>query len=113
MIIGLLPDAAATETLLNNLAEAEFDLRSVSVVMRDPKRRAALTHEAGPLQGIGVDELAHHLAQAGLSPHQADACAAAVQHDKVLVAIDVPVALVPIAREMLGDHAAQFIQEVP
>jgi hypothetical protein len=30
MIIGLLPDGVTTETFLNNLAEAEFNLRMES-----------------------------------------------------------------------------------
>ena len=113
MIVGLLSDAATTETLLNNLAEAEFDLHHVSVVMRDAKQRAAITEEAGPLQGTGVDGLTQHLTQVGFSPHAADAYAAAVRDGKVLVAIDVPEPLAAAAREMLNDHDAQLIQRVP
>ncbi len=113
MIVGLLPDAATTETLLNNLAEAEFDLHHVSVVMRDAKQRAAITAEAGPLQETGVDELTQHLIQVGFSTHDADSYAAAVRHGKVLVAIDVPETLAATAREMLNDHAAQLIQGSP
>ena len=112
MIIGLLPDAAATEALLSNLAEAEFDLRTVSVIMRDAQQRAAIAKEAGPLKGINVTELAQHLTQAGLSQHEADAYAAAVQQGKVFVAIDVPKSLEAAAREMLSDHAAQLIRGV-
>ncbi len=113
MIIGLLPDAATTEILLNNLTEAEFDLRTVSVVMRDTSQRAALTKEAGPLKGISLNELAQHLIQLGLSSHEAQSYQAAVQQGKILVAIDVPERLATTAREMLDDHAAQLIQGVP
>jgi hypothetical protein len=113
MVVGLLPDAAATEILLNNLAEAEFDLHTVSVVMRDARQRAAIAEEAGPLKGMAVDGLAEHLTQAGLSSQQAAAYAAAVQQGKVFVAIAVPESLAATVREMLNDHAAQLIQGVP
>ena len=113
MIMGLLPDAAATEMLLNNLAEAEFDLRTVSVIMRDAKQRAAIAKEGGPLKGIAVDDLAEHLTHAGLPAPQAAAYVAAVQQGQVFVAIDVPQSLEAAAREMLTDHAAQHIQGVP
>jgi hypothetical protein len=58
MVIGLLPDAAAAETLLNNLAEAEFNLADVSVLMRDAQQRAAIADDAGPLKGTDWRELA-------------------------------------------------------
>jgi hypothetical protein len=112
MIIGLLPDVAATESLLNNLAEAEFELRTVSVVMRDLKQRAALVEDAGPLKGINASELGRYLAQAGLASDQAEVYAAAVQQGKVFVAIDLLQSLAATAREMLGDHGAQQIREV-
>ncbi len=112
MIIGLLPDAAATETLLNNLSEAEFDLHTVSVVMRETQQRAVIAQDAGPLKGVVADRLAEHLMRAGLAEQQAQAYATAVQHSQVFVAIDVPESLEVVAREMLGDHAAQLIRGV-
>ncbi|HTP07981.1 MAG TPA: hypothetical protein VMP08_07005 [Anaerolineae bacterium] len=110
MIIALLPDAATTEMLLNNLAEAEFDLQTVSVVMREAKHRAAIAEDVGPLKGIAADRLAEHLTRAGLTAQQAAEYAAAVQHGQVFIAIDVPESLSAVAREMLGDHDAKHIQ---
>ena len=112
MIIGLLPDAAAAETLLNNLAEAEFDLADVSVVMRDAKQRAAIADDAGPLKGTDWRELVHRLAEAGLGRAEARQYADAVEHGQVVIAIAATKKTEPIAREMLRDHAAQLIRGV-
>jgi hypothetical protein len=112
MVIGLLPDAAAAEILLNNLAEAEFNLADVSVLMRDMQQRAAIAEDAGPLRGIDGRELAHRLVEAGLTPGEARQYADAVERGQVLVAIAIPKKLEPIAREMLQDHDAQLIQGV-
>lgn len=112
MVIGLLPDAAATETLLNNLAEAEFNLADVSVVMRDVKQRTAIADDAGPLKGISWRELVNRLAEAGLGRAEAQQYAKAVEHGKVVVAIVATKKTEPIVREMLQDHAAQLIRGV-
>ncbi len=112
MVIGLLPDAAAAETLLNNLAEAEFNLADVSVLMRDASQRAAIADDAGPLKGADWHELADRLVKTGLSRKEAKQYAEAVDHGKVLVAIATSKQTEPVAREMLQDHAAQLIQGV-
>ena len=46
MLIAVLPNTSFTETLLNNLSEADFDLAQVSVVTRDPKVRDAMAEDA-------------------------------------------------------------------
>jgi hypothetical protein len=112
MIIGVLPNAAAAETLLNNLAEAEFNLADVSVLMRDVKQRAAIAGDAGPLRGTDWRELTQRLVAAGLTHGEARQYAAAIEHGQVLIAIATPQKIEPIAREMLQDHDAQLIQGV-
>ena len=112
MVIGVLPDAAAAETFLNNLAEAEFNLADVSVLMRDEQQRAAIADDAGPLKGARWHEVTKRLAEAGLGPAEAQQYADAVDHGKVLIAIAVSKKAEPAAREMLHDHAAQLIQGV-
>ena len=112
MVIGVLPDAATAEALLNNLAEAEFNLADVSVLMRDEQQRAAIADDAGPLKGTHWREVAHHLTEAGLGHSEAQQYAEAVDKGKVLVAIAASEKTEPVAREMLHDHAAQLIQGV-
>jgi hypothetical protein len=112
MVIGVLSDAAAAETLLNNLAEAEFNLADVSVLMRDEQRRAAIADDAGPLKGTDWREVTNRLAEAGLAHSEAQQYAEAVDHGKVLVAIAASKKTEPVVREMLHDHAAQLIRKV-
>jgi hypothetical protein len=112
MVIGILPDAATTETLLNNLAEAEFDLADVSVVMRDCKQRDTIADDAGPLRGALPDRLAEHLTRAGLTTIETTGYVEAVRHDQVLVAIATTPLTTAAAREMLSDHTAQLITGV-
>jgi hypothetical protein len=112
MVIGVLPDATTVEILLNNLAEAEFNLADVSVLMRDEKQRATIADDAGPLKGIHWREVTTHLTRAGLGHAEAQQYAEAVDHGKVLVAIAATKQTEPVAREMLHDHAAQLIQGV-
>ena len=111
MIIGLLPDVSAVEILLNNLAEAEFDLREVSVIARDSRQRKAIAKEGGPLKGATLGTLADRLVEAGLPAEDARLCRNAVAEGKVLVAMAVPPEAEKAAKEMFQDHAAQLIGE--
>jgi hypothetical protein len=112
MVIGLLPDAATAEALLNNLAEAEFNLADVSVLMRDARQRAAIADDAGPLKGTDGQQLADRLVKTGLARREAEQYAEAVDHGKVLVAIAASERTEAVAYEMLQDHAAQLIRGV-
>ena len=113
MIIGLLPDAAAAEILLNNLAEAEFNLADVSVLMRDVQQRAAIADDAGPLKGTDRRELANRLVEAGLARAEAQQYGSAVDRGQALVAISIAKETEAVARDMLQDHAAQLIRGIP
>ena len=113
MIIALLPDAAAAEILLNNLAEAEFNLADVSVLMRDVQQRAVIADDAGPLKGTDRYELTHRLAEAGLARAEAQQYGAAVDRGQVLIAMAIAQETEVVAREMLQGHAAQLIRRIP
>jgi hypothetical protein len=111
MIVGILPNASSAEILLNNLAEADFSLEEVSVIMRDLEQRKAIAPDRGPLKGATVSNVADRLAQAGLSEQDARLCRNAVAQGKVLIAMTVPPEAQKAAKEMLQDHAAEFIKE--
>jgi hypothetical protein len=113
MLIAILPNSSAAETLLNNLSEAEFDLAQVSVVTRDPKLRDAIAKDAGPLKGANFKNLAVRLAGAGLPQPEAGSYVDAVAKGKVLVAMVTPVGSEPAAREMFEDHSAELIKGLP
>jgi hypothetical protein len=113
MLLAILPNTSAVETLLNNLSEAEFDLAQVSVVMRDPKLRDAIAPDGGPLKGAQQNDLAAKLAQVGLPQPDTKPYLEAVAQGKVLVAITAPPESQPAAKEMLQDHSAQLIKGLP
>src|SRR5574341_455632 len=110
MILAILPDASSTEILLNNLYEAEFDLKDVSVIMQDVKQRNAIARDAGPLKGIGLPKIPQALRKAGASPESAERCYQAVLNGKVLVVMNVAEQYRPAAEEMFQDHSAQLIK---
>jgi hypothetical protein len=113
MIIGILPNTSSTETLLNNLSEADFDLGDVSVVLRDLKLREAIAQDAGPLKGVTPATLGGRLLQAGLSEAGVKPYCDAVAEGKVLVAIQPPPGAEKAAAEMLQDASAQLIIGTP
>lgn len=110
MIWAILPDASNTETLLNNLSEAEFDLNEVSVVMQDMGLRNAIAGDLGPLKGVELKKLEKTLIKLGLSDEGAASCNEAVIDGKVLVVMHVDDKYRPAALEMFQDHSAQLIK---
>ncbi len=112
MVIGILAKSSTTETLLNNLAEADFDRNSISVIMKDQKLRDTIANDAGPFKGLAVNNLASALAQAGLSKQDVQTCSDAVAQGKVLIAIAAPHESEAAATEMLHDSSAEFIKVV-
>ncbi len=111
MILGVLSNISSTETLLNNLVEADFDLSNVSVVMRDLKQRNAIAQDSGPLKGTNLSNISDRLIQAGLSSHDARLYRDAVAQGKVLIAMTVPSESQQAAKEMLQDYSAELIRE--
>jgi hypothetical protein len=113
MLIAILPNTSATETLLNNLSEADFDLAQVSVVMSDPKLRDAIAEDAGALKGANLKNLAAQLVKAGWPQAETKPYVDAVAAGKVLVAIVTPPESEPAAKEMLQGHSAELIKGLP
>lgn len=110
MIIGIMPLTSSAETLLNNLAEANFD--QVSLIMRDLKTRDAIAKDKGPFQGLVFADLTKKLADVGLSPRDIKTCTDGVAAGKVLIAIACRKEAEHVAIEMLNDYSPEFIKTV-
>ncbi len=110
MVIGMVPNTARAESLLNNLSEAEFRLADVSVILRDPELRNAIAKDTGPFKGVTAPALVAKLTQAGLSQTDAKAYGDAVMKGQVFVAVAAPKASESVAAEMLKDASAQSIK---
>ncbi len=109
MIIGIIP-ITSIETLLNNLSEAGFSVKTVSVVMQDVNLRNKITKDAGPFKGITVATLANKLTQLGMSASDAQAYVGAVNKGGAFVAIAPPAASQQAALEMLNDYKPQLVK---
>jgi hypothetical protein len=72
MILAILRIAASLESLLNNLSEADFDLKDVSVLMQEVELRNAIATDSGPLKGTRPDEVKERLVRAGVSEQKAE-----------------------------------------
>ncbi len=113
MVIAIIPDAASIETLLNNLKEAGFSLKDVSIIMADVKARSALAQDAGPFKAVTAMQLAAKLAGAGVPAQDAKTYADAVSKGKVFVAIRTAPGGDKAAAEMLDDYAPEMVRELP
>ncbi len=112
MIAGVITKSSTAESLLNNLSEADFDLKQISVIMRDVKLRTAIADDAGSLKGVSLTALPKRLAELGLAEAEIKTCTDAVAHDKVLVVIACPLQAEQTAADMLKDMSAEFIKVV-
>lgn len=110
MIWAILPDTSSTETLLNNLSEADFDLNEISVMMQDMSQRNTIFKDLGPLQGVELNKIEKALIKLGLSKEGAGSCKEAIIGGKVLVVMNVVEKFHPAAIEMFQDHSAQLIK---
>jgi hypothetical protein len=112
LVIGIFLKSAHVEMLLSNLAEADFDLKDASVVMRDRKARDAIAKDDGPFKGIAPGTLGKQLSHVGLSKQDTQVCIDAVNQGKVLVGLMCSRESESAAVEMFQDHSAEFVTTV-
>lgn len=110
MVIGIVPNTSKTETLLNNLSEADFKLSDVSVIMSDPQKRNAIASDTGPFKEASAADLPRRLVKHGVSQSQAIAYRDAVKKGGVFVAIASGKDSESAAIEMLKDYGSQLIK---
>jgi len=110
MILALIPKPSSVETLLNNLQEADFDLASVSVILRDQQLRNQIAQDAGPLKGVVPSGLVKKLIALGLSKPDAQAYADGVTKGQALVAMTSPQESQAAAIEMFKDYDPQLLK---
>ena len=110
MIWAILPDVSKTESLLNNLSEADFNLDDISVMIQDIILRNRIAKDLGPLRGVELKDLEKTLTSFGLSKETALSCNQAIVSGRVLVVMNVDEKYRPAAVEMFQDHSAQMIK---
>ena len=85
IVLGILPDSASAETALNNLSEADFDEKDISVVMQNEATARNLADDTGPLKGITAENIKKKLNSFGISDSQYTAYQSSLQQGKVLI----------------------------
>lgn len=111
MILAILPDTSKTESLLNSLSEADFDLNDVSVLMQDIALRNKIAKDVGPLRGTQPGKLAEAVQKQGISADGARRCTDALTNGKIIVAMKVDDKYRKSAEEMFTDHSAELIKD--
>jgi hypothetical protein len=110
MILAILQNISTTETLLNNLSEAEFNLDDISVMTNDVNQRNAIAKDVGPLKGIEVNKVIESLVKLKVSKKNAEICHEAIIKGKILVVMNIASEYSQAAEEMFQDHSAQLIK---
>ncbi len=109
MILAILPNSSAAESLLNNLSEADFDLSHVSVMMKNTGLRDKIARDTGPLVHAAPTQVGGALRALGTAEDAARHAQEAVDNDKVVVAMDVDPKYELAAREMFTDVKAELL----
>jgi hypothetical protein len=110
MILAILPDPTKAESLLNNLSEADFDLKDVSVIMKDTALRNKIAPDAGPMQGVMAPQLSSALHSAGVAQNQVQRCEDAIARGQAVVVMKVDPKYEAAARQMFEDISAQILK---
>jgi hypothetical protein len=111
MILAIVPDASRVEALLNNLSEADFSLKDVSVIMQDIATRNQIAKDTGPLRGAKPAQLSGALKQAGISDASAQRLMDAVKSGKAIIVMKADPKYEQAAREMFTDMSAEVLED--
>lgn len=109
MVLALIPDSAV-DTFLNNMSEADFDQKYISVITKSPSNRSGLSSDQGPLQGDSMDGLLAKLKSFGLSDSDSEYFNKYIGDGYSLVAVDHYSA--SLVTPMLNDYQPKIIRTI-
>lgn len=112
-VIGLFAGASEAEIALNNLAEADYDSSTISVVSADAARAQALSNAQGPLSRVAADRLPTRLEALGLSAQESATYGQRLASGAVFVAVEAPDGSENDAMEILTDQKAELVHCLP
>ncbi len=112
MVVGLFENIDHAEIALNNLAEAQFRNKDISVVMADKSQVKTISVGRGPLSGDFNIRIAKTLGRGGLSESDVENCRNLLMKGAVLIAVSGPAESDDAAAEMLADNGAVFVSEL-
>jgi hypothetical protein len=104
MILALYKDTSSLETLINNLAEQEFDERCISIITRDEALPDRILKTPGPLSGNLTASTSKKLLAYGMSKQDLTKISKSLQKGSVIVLLDVSSDLSSVAEASLKDY---------
>lgn len=112
IVMGILPDSSSAETAINNLIEAGYVERNISLVMQNEKKARSIINDFGPLKGSNAGVLDQNLERLGLSKGSRESYETSLHNGKALIAITVGDTSISATKEMLMDYNASQIYVV-
>lgn len=113
LVFGIIPDINSIDTLLNNLNEAEFNIKDTSVMLTDNKKARAIHGDNGPMKDIASDGLQDKLKSLGISMQDSAEYVTELSHGKAFVAMKIPKETADTACEMLKDYNVELLKVIP
>lgn len=108
IIIGVLARENANQ-LIDNLIEADFDERDMSIIMREEKEARMIHDDNGPLKGAAMDKLAEYLTRLNMDQTAIHNYISELKNDKVLVAVKVQNNTIKAVKESFEDFETELI----
>ncbi len=112
LVIGMFVQDSDADIALNNLAEADFASKDISIAAAVPARAAALSNSPGLWATLTPDQISARLQTLGLARPDAAAYAAAVSSGGMFIAISASGTSAAAAQEMLSDQHATLVRTV-
>lgn len=103
IVLGIIPVADA-ETAINNLSEADYDEKDISLVMRDVKTARLIIDDYGPLNNTNPSNIGAKLTELGVSKDSQKSYSEALENGKALLAISCTKENVNTTKSMLADY---------
>ncbi len=110
MVLGIFDTISHAETALNNLIEAEFEPKDISVVTNNPSQTKLLGDFSGRIMKQSSGKLTQQLKKCGISEQDAKEYNTYVNNGGILITIEGSKESEDVASEMLKDHQAQYIK---
>jgi hypothetical protein len=108
-VIGLFGDASDAEIALNNLAEADYDSSTISVVTSGGARSRRLSDASGPLSLVGANQLPARLGALGLSEQDSGIYAERLAAGAVFIAVEAPDGSEDDAMKILASQKGELV----
>ncbi len=112
LVFGLLPTDSDAEIALNNLAEADYATRQISVLTSDPLRTAALTDTPGSWGRQTPDAAAERMRALGMVDADREAFRSGLNGGGVLIVVRTSRDTADSAAELLRDQKATLVKLV-